>query len=242
MNIDNQGTDDFAFANYYTKTVPLYKFIGNDQFERKSSFYAAGIYVISSFLPADFNQDGFDDFAITRGDWWNSSDSLYIYLNNQNWSFRLNQILYIGVQNWYESCTADLNGDEFPDIFMKGCNGSNILTLLWNDGFGNLSFENPVKIAENSPPHCNVVIFPNPFVNHLTIEITSNLPEGYSIFIRNIYGKLIKSFFLNSYKSNEINSVIWDGCDDNQNTCSPGVYLITIKSNSYQISRKVIKY
>jgi len=136
----------------------------------------------------------------------------------------------------------DLNGDEFPDIFMKGCNGSNILTLLWNDGFGNLSFENPVKIAENLPSYYDVVIFPNPFVKNLAIELNSNLPEDYSIFIRNIYGKLIKSFFLISYKSNEINSVLWDGCDDNQNTCSPGVYLITIKSNSYQISRKVIKY
>ena len=117
-----------------------------------------------------------------------------------------------------------------------------VYTLLWNDGFGNLSFENPVKIAENSPPHCNVVIFPNPFVNHLTIEITSNLPEEYSIFIRNIYGQSIKSFCLNNDKSKDINRIIWDGCDDNQNACSPGIYLITIKSNSYQISRKVIKY
>jgi len=40
MNLDNQGTDDIAFANYYTKTVPLYKFIGDDQFELHSSFYA----------------------------------------------------------------------------------------------------------------------------------------------------------------------------------------------------------
>jgi hypothetical protein len=68
MNLDDQGTDDFAFVNYYTKTVPLFKYIGDDQFELQSNYYAEGTYPISSFLSADFNQDGYDDFAITRGD------------------------------------------------------------------------------------------------------------------------------------------------------------------------------
>jgi hypothetical protein len=242
MNIDNQGTEDFAFVNYYTNTVPLYKFIGNDQFELISNYYAAGIYAINSFLVGDFNQDGFDDFAITRGDWWNSSDSLYIYFNDHNWSFNLNQTLYIGVQTLYKSRAADLNGDAFPDIFMKGCNGSNIIILLWNDGNGNFSFDNPVKITEISPLYCDFDIFPNPFVNNLTIQLNSNLPEKHSIFIRNIYGHIIKSFYVNKDESKNKNKIIWDGYDDNQKACSPGIYLVTIKSDSEQISKKVIKY
>jgi hypothetical protein len=242
MDIDNEGTDDFAFANYYTKTVPLYKFTGNNQFELQSNFYAEGTYPLSSFLPADFNQDGFDDFAITRGDWWNSSDSLYIYLNDHNWSFNLNQILYIGVQTWYKSCTTDLNGDEFPDIFMKGCNGNNILTLLWNDGNGNFSFENPVGIYESNNFEFSLKIFPNPFTTHLKVEVIPKINNGVTITISNIYGSIIKTFIISKTELSNCQTITWDGYDENRILCPAGVYIITVRTESIQFSKKVLKY
>lgn len=242
MNIDNNGTDDFAFVNYYTKTIPLYKFIGNDQFELQSNFYAEGTYPISSFLTADFNQDGYDDFAITRGDWWNSSDSLYIYLNDNNWSFNLNQILYIGVQTWYKSCAADLNGDSFPDIFMKGCNGSNILTLLWNDGNGNFSFENTVNTYEQIFNDHLLRIFPNPFTTRLKVELNHKIPNDVSITISNIYGSTMKTFIISANELSACQTITWDGYDENNAFCPAGVYIITVRSDSIQLSKKALKY
>lgn len=242
MNIDNLGTDDFAFANYYTKTVPLYKFIGNDQFEFQSNFYAEGTYPLSSFLPADFNQDGYDDFAITRGDWWNSSDSLYIYLNDHNWSFNLHQILYIGIQTWFKSCASDLNGDAFPDIYMKGCNGSNILTILWNNGNGFFSFENPVGIYEQSRRNHLLRIFPNPFTNQINVEVIPNLNDGVSITISNIYGSTVKTFIITETELSANQTITWDGYNDNKVLCTAGIYIVTVRSDSIQFSQKVLKY
>jgi len=242
MNIDNQETEDFAFLISYSKSIALYKFIGNDQFERQANFYAEGNYFISTFLPADFNQDGYDDFAITRGDWWNGSDSLYLYFNDNNWSFYLNQILYIGELNWYKSCTADLNGDTYPDIFMKGYNGNNILVLLWNDGNGNFSFENPVNIYEQSLNNLSLRISPNPFTTNIKVEIISHINNSATITISNIYGRALKTFIIPASKLSSCQTITWDGCNENQNFCSPGIYLITIKSDSNQISKKVIKY
>ncbi len=238
MNIDNDGTNDFAFANYYTKTVPLYKFIGNNQFELQSNFYAEGTYPLSSFLPADFNQDGFDDFAITRGDWWNGSDSLYIYFNNHNWSFYLNQILYIGELNWYKSRTADLNGDSFPDILIKGYNGSNILTLLWNDGNGNFSNENPVGISEPGGfASYSISASPNPFTDKVTFTINAEENTALQVMVYNVFGRKIKGFQPEGWKP----CFTWNGHDDSGLACPPGLYLIMVEVGKYRNIMKVVK-
>ncbi len=238
MNIDNQGTDDFAFVNYYTNTVPLYKFIGNDQFELISNYYAAGVYAINSFLVGDYNQDGFDDFAITRGDWWNSSDSIYIYLNDHNWSFNLNQTLYIGVQTWYKSCAADLNGDAFPDIFMKGCNGSNILTILWNDGNGNFSLENPVGISE--PPQQSAISIsasPNPFSDQVNITVKAENYTDLDVAVYDILGRKIKGLHPGGWSP----FLTWDGTDESGNLCPAGMYMIYAENKIYRTFTQIIK-
>jgi hypothetical protein len=244
MNIDNQGTDDFAFANYYTKTIPLYKFIGNNQFELQSNFYAEGTYPISSFLPADFNQDGYDDFAITRGDWWNSSDSLYIYFNDQNWSFYLHQIFYVGYLGFFNLKSADLNGDSFPDLYMSGAgtNGNKTLKLLWNDGTGLFSENNPVNILEQGFVNYSLTIFPNPFKTSVHIKIGNNITDRLTINISNIYGITLKSFSISENEIVNKHTIVWDGYDENLNSCSPGIYIVTARSNSNQISKKIIKY
>lgn len=239
MNIDNQETEDFAFSISYSKSIALYKFIGNDQFELQSSFYAEGSYPISSFLPADFNQDGFDDFAITRSDWWNSSDSLYIYFNDQNWSFYLNQIIYVGYMGFFNLKSTDLNGDSYPDLYMKGAgtNGNKTLKLLWNDGTGFFSTNNPVHILEPTGVNNSLSIFPNPFVTKLQIKIGTNLTDNLTINISNIYGVTLKSFRFSKNELKNMQTIIWEGYP-----CPPGIYIVTARSNSFQLSEKVIKY
>lgn len=244
LNIDNQGTEDFAFVDYYTKTIPLYKFIGNDQFELQSNFYAEGTYPISSFLPADFNQDGYDDFAITRGDWWNSSDSLYIYFNDQNWSFYLNQIYYVGYLGFFNLKSADLNGDSYPDLYMSGAgtNGNKTLKLLWNDGTGYFSYENPVFINDRNPITDELKVFPNPFHDFITIEIPQINTSQSSVSIYDMYGRSVKKFAPDKVDAARHISIKWDGIDENMDPCPEGIYFLSVRSNSYKISKKVIKY
>lgn len=244
MNIDNEGTDDFAFANYYTKTVPLYKFIGNEQFELQSNFYASRTYSINSFLPADFNQDGFDDFAITRGDWWNSSDSLYFYFNDQNWSFYLNQILYLGHLGFFNLMSADLNGDSYPDLYMSGAgtNGNKTLRLLWNDGTGMFSSENPVFIKDKVANAYQLTVLPNPFHDFITIEISKKISAGSSVSIYDLYGRIVKKFDDIEAHNGQYLSITWNGTDEKMDPCPEGIYILMIRSDSFQCSKKVIKY
>mgnify|MGYP000223310880 CR=1 FL=1 len=244
MNIDNLETEDFAFLISYSKSIALYKSIGNEQFERQADYYAEGNYIISTFLPADFNQDGYDDFAITRGDWWNSSDSLYIYFNDHNWSFNLNQIYYVGYLGFFNMKSADLNGDSYPDLYMSGAgnNGNKTLKFVWNDGTGFFTYNNPVSISENKGVALSLNIFPNPFYSQIKIQLFILFPELTYVNIFNINGTLIKSYKINETKMNYGNTIIWNGCDENQHSCPAGIYIVTANSNTFQISKKVIKH
>jgi hypothetical protein len=244
MNLDNQGTDDFVFVNYYTNTVPLYKYSGDNQFELQSNFYAPGAYTIASFLADDFNQDGFDDFAITRCSWTDCTDSIYIYFNNQNWSFNEPTSYYVGYLGFFNLKSADLNGDSFPDLYMSGAgtNGNKTLKILWNDGTGLFSYFNPVKIEENIIKPIQINIFPNPFFTQTTIEIKLTEPEDIDMSITDIFGKKLED--INLINSARINSytLSWSSFEVNGNPYPPGIYILTVKSKSFQIARKVIKY
>jgi len=243
MNIDNQGTEDFAFLISYSKSIALYKFIGNDQFERQANYYAPGEYNISTFLPADFNMDGYDDFAITRGDWWNGSDSLYIYFNDHNWSFDLNQIFYLGYLGFFNLKSADLNGDLFPDLYMSGAgtNGNKTLKLLWNDGTGNFSWENPVFIKESDSIDCKLNVFPNPFHDNVRIEVQLTNKSRVSVTMYDLFGKIVKEFCDIESHSPQL-QINWDGTDEEKGTCPQGIYILTLRSDSDQISKKIVKY
>ncbi len=242
MDLDNQGTEDFAFSISYSKSIALYKFIGNDQFELQSNFYAEGTYPISSFLPADFNQDGYDDFAITRGDWWNSSDSLYIYINDHNWSFNFQQSIYIGQLGYFKACSSDLNGDSYPDIFMKGCNGNNILTLLWNDGYGNFGFKNPVGIVDNQLNRTHFNVSPNPFSSQTRIKLSADKSKDIQIIITNLLGQIIQRVNLKDFNKNNDDLIYrWDGCDSSGNVCPPGIYFISLNSKTGIRTEKVVR-
>jgi hypothetical protein len=244
MNLDNQATDDFVFVNYYTNTIPLYKYNGNNQFELQSNFYAPGAYTIASFLVDDFNQDGFDDFAITRCNWTDCTDSIYIYFNNQNWSFNEPQSYYVGYLGGFNLKSADLNGDSFPDLYMSGAgiNGNKTLRFLWNDGDGGFIYENPVNIQDRVSRNYSINIFPNPFGSHLLIELDGNMDKNFLIKILNIYGRTVKFFKIAETEINNRLAIVWDGCDENQNLCPSGIYIVTACSDSFQFSRKVIKY
>ena len=244
MNIDNQGPDDFLFVNYYTNTLPLYKFIGNEQFELQSYYYATGIYTIASFLADDFNQDGYDDFIISRCNWYDCTDSIYVYFNDLNWSFHESQKYYVGYLGFFNLKSADLNDDSFPDLYMSGAgtNGNKTLKILWNDGSGSFSNENPVLNNDIDSFNYQLNIFPNPFHDYINIEIPRTNNARLSISIFDMYGRLVRNCIdVETYDSLHV-SIRWDGTDEQMEVCSEGIYILVIRSNSNHVSKKIIKY
>lgn len=241
MNLDNFGTDDIGLVSFDVNNINLFKYIGNEQFELQTDFYATGTYKIAGFLAADFNQDGFDDFAITRCSWTDCTDSIYIYLNNHDWSFNKPQQYFVGTLNRFISYSADFNGDSFPDIYMKGYSENSTIKILWNDGFGFFSYENHVKIKEKVLNPISLNVFPNPFFSDIRIEIHLTEPEDVEINIKDLYGNLLKNFKLRNIAITNGYSFLWNGRDETGNPYPPGVYIITASVNNYQVANKVIK-
>ena len=57
--------------------------------------------------------------------------------------------------------------------------------------------------------------------------------------VYDINGRQI-STLINGYHESGYHSVIWDGTDNIGNTVSAGVYIYTLKSDKYAITRKMI--
>lgn len=196
MNLDNAGTDDISLVSYDASNINQLKYIGNEQFELQSDFYATGTYDIAGFLADDFNQDGFDDFAIPRCSWTDCTDSIYLYINNQEWSFYHPQQYFVGSLYFFRFYSTDLNGDSFPDIYMKGYSENSTIKILWNNGDGTFSYENPVKIDEKVINHMRLTIYPNPFQQQFTFNYEL-LKEGIlEISIVTTIGQLV---YYNNY-------------------------------------------
>ena len=95
---------------------------------------------------ADFNQDGYLDLFVG-----NEKISSKLYINNGDGTFS-DESVNVGVQvDKYVKgvCSADFDGNGFPDIYLSVYKGKNL--LYYNQGFnvdGNLTFEE-VGVAKN---------------------------------------------------------------------------------------------
>ncbi len=83
--------------------------------------------------------------------------------------------------------------------------------------------------------------FPNPFNPSTTIQFTAEHTENTEnteLSIYNIKGQKVKTFLINSYTHTPINSIIWDGTDDNNKPVSSGIYLYKLKVNDKTMSAR----
>lgn len=242
-NLDNIFPDDLLLFYNPTPEVYLYENIGDATFFAKPVYYinnSAGVYFKNR---TDYNQDGFDDFSYTQCFWSECTDSLYVELNDKNWSFKPAQKYYIGTLNSFTIKSMDLNGDYFPDLYMTGYNSNNKVKILWNNGDGSFSYFNPVGIKEpnyNMDP--KIEVNPNPFLLSTSIKFTSFLPAIVSLKIYNIQGIEIQSLMVDQKIVSGDYEIMWDGTNYSGNTLSPGVYIILLRINGLPSSCKIIHY
>ena len=73
--------------------------------------------------------------------------------------------------------------------------------------------------------------YPNPFNPTTTIFCTAKDAKNAKIEIYNLKGQKIKTFPINTSTHTPVNSIIWDGTDDSENSVSSGLYFYKFNVN-----------
>ena len=105
-----------------------------------------------------------------------------------------------------------------------------------------LTVEENVDSEDDCIPQITELIgnYPNPFNPETTINFSLNTEntESAEILIYNIKGQKIKTFLINSSTHIPINSIIWNGKDDNNQPVGSGIYFYKLKVGDKFISAK----
>jgi len=104
-----------------------------------------------------------------------------------------------------------------------------------------LSDFNPVANDDNvlTPMQIELIgNYPNPFNPETTIRFKMEKSAPAEIIIYNEKGQIVNTFRTIATKG--INSVVWDGKDNNGNSVTSGVYLFRLKSGSYSSTKKMV--
>ncbi len=109
---------------------------------------------------------------------------------------------------------------------------SNILEKTLTNAESELP-DNGFKLLQN---------YPNPFNPTTTIcfELNTENTEITELIIYNIKGQKIKTFPINASILIHINTIIWDGTDDNNQPVTSGIYFYKLKTDNFEKTRKMI--
>ncbi len=118
--------------------------------------------------------------------------------------------------------------------------------------YGMIMLENSaiLSINENENDDRNGFnIYPNPFINEINFECSTEENSRVMLSIYDIGGKLIKDFTLGTMKTirhdnlRKTLKITWDGKNNNGQYCKPGLYIATLKINgAIKQTVKVLKY
>lgn len=241
--LNNEFPNDLILFRNPTPQVYLYENIGDGSFVFKGIHYTLNTYGVIFTNTNDYNQDGFDDFSYVQCNWDDCTDSLYIELNDQNWSYEPAQKYYIGPILSLKVNSIDLNNDNYPDFYIKGYSTDTKVKILWNNGNGTFSYLNPVSISEsNINPDTILFASPNPFTRKTSIEFMNNSTDAITIIITDLLGNLIYCKYDKQIIAKGKNNFTWDGTDNSGHRCSTGVYIIWLDINGNRYSSKIILY
>ncbi len=96
-----------------------------------------------------------------------------------------------------------------------------------------------VAVTEFQKPSFNLLISPNPFLTLTTFSFQLSFPNKPTIEIRSIEGRLIKKLVSDNFKIG-LNEIIWDATNNLGSKVKSGIYFITIISDNFSETKKVI--
>ena len=91
-----------------------------------------------------------------------------------------------------------------------------------------------------SEPQIELSVTPNPFSDRLLISYTLPRPDHISIEIRDITGKLLYRSTRDA-RDKETMEIIWSGMPNNPYAASAGIYLLTLRTSSQVLVKKIVK-
>jgi hypothetical protein len=116
--------------------------------------------------------------------------------------------------------------------------------LLAANGNYGIDVYNLNIVAENDdcniPPIRELSVYPNPFKEQMNISFSLEKPTMVKVECFNIKGQRVYSQDLDRVEAGE-NKVVWNGNDEQGNSCASGVYIITIQSPEGRVSKKITK-
>jgi hypothetical protein len=124
-----------------------------------------------------------------------------------------------------------------------GAAGIGIFLLELHNVLNTGKFEEPnEQISPGNAGDEKITIknFPNPFNETTTLQFKTSYDALVSIFIYNIQGAKVKTFFIRKNYRTGIYSILWDGSDDLNNKLASGIYFVQIKANNRINSAKVM--
>jgi hypothetical protein len=101
---------------------------------------------------------------------------------------------------------------------------------------------NPVSNTDEVQSPAQVALignFPNPFNPQTTIQFQMQTPAPAAIEIFNQKGQVVKNFDIQQAQQG-MNSLVWNGLDNNGSAVSSGVYFFRLKSGSYSSTKKMV--
>ena len=81
--------------------------------------------------------------------------------------------------------------------------------------------------------------YPNPFNPETTISFNLTAEDA-ELSIYNIKGQKVKSFLINSSTHTPINSIVWNGTDDNNNPVTSGIYFYKLSAGDKTAVKKML--
>ena len=95
------------------------------------------------------------------------------------------------------------------------------------------------SISETTASPLSIKAFPNPFSNEVSLQI--HLEENTAtIKIYNTLGQIVKEFVLNNEAGNDL-TINWDGTDNNGETLSAGIYVVSLETAKTKTTIRIVK-
>jgi len=91
-----------------------------------------------------------------------------------------------------------------------------------------------------SEPGIELSVTPNPFSDRLLISYALPRPDHITIEIRDITGKLLYQTTREA-SSKETMEIIWSGMPENSHISSSGIYLLSLRTSTQVLVKKIVK-
>lgn len=149
-------------------------------------------------------------------------------INNDTFTFDFSNYKNGDVLDFFFTYT-DISGSSYQDP-------SSDKTYKFTFGTNQINLGHPSSLPDNYSLSNN---YPNPFNNKTRINFFSTDFNYAEINIYNSLGQKVRSLF-NSLAKPGINTVTWNGKEDDGNVCASGIYIYILKINGQILSKKMV--